>query len=103
MTDRVLLTGATGFVGGAVLAELVSRGLVDRIVLWVRAAAEDAARRRIARSLARFLGEAEADAAAGRTELVLGDLADAAALASPILDGAQLAHESLEVPVTIVL
>ncbi len=35
--DRVVLTGATGFIGGAVLVSLVNAGLLDRVVCIVRA------------------------------------------------------------------
>ncbi|KST70742.1 hypothetical protein WS76_19075 [Burkholderia humptydooensis] len=35
--DRIVLTGATGFIGGAVLVSLVNAGLLDRVVCVVRA------------------------------------------------------------------
>jgi long-chain acyl-CoA synthetase len=64
---RVLLTGATGFVGMEVLARLLDRG--DEVVAVVRAADREAARRRVDDVLS-LVG------AQGVVEAVPGDLAE---------------------------
>ena len=51
---RLLLTGATGFVGGAIAAELAGRGLLDRTVFAVRADSAAHGLERIRDSLKRF-------------------------------------------------
>jgi nucleoside-diphosphate-sugar epimerase len=65
----VLLTGATGFVGGATAALLLADARVERLVVLVRAGSEAAARERVAHSLARFGGSMP-----GRVEVLKGDL-----------------------------
>ncbi len=70
---HVLLTGATGFVGAYVLAELLARG--DTTVhCLVRAEARDEARRRVLASLERTTRPATGDEAS-RIRVVTGDLA----------------------------
>jgi nucleoside-diphosphate-sugar epimerase len=67
-----LLTGITGFLGGALAARLLSRGATVAAV--VRAPSLECARGRVARSLSRFGQEAEG--LAPSVQVVLGDLAE---------------------------
>jgi nucleoside-diphosphate-sugar epimerase len=72
--DRlVLVTGATGFLGGALTARLVTSG--SRVLAIVRATDGAHARERVVRSLGRFLGASRGEAAARGVELLVGDLA----------------------------
>lgn len=72
-TDAILLTGATGFVGTAVLARLLER--TDRpIVALIRADDHDAARRRLRDALLAVFPPAEATAHAARCTAVPADL-----------------------------
>lgn len=71
----ILITGATGFLGGATLAELVRAQADCRVLALVRAPSEDEARGRLDRSLARF---DEPDLKAVRSqaiEVICGDIA----------------------------
>ncbi|CAJ7931254.1 NAD-dependent epimerase/dehydratase family protein [Burkholderia pseudomallei] len=97
--DRVVLTGATGFIGGAVLVSLVNAGLLDRVVCIVRACdrAHALARLRAAAlrsGLAPYWAErlSEANVIAGELGGALAD-ADAAhiALASHVIHCAGVA------------
>ncbi|NYI05358.1 uncharacterized protein YbjT (DUF2867 family) [Allostreptomyces psammosilenae] len=78
MRDEILVTGATGHVGGSVLAQLAGAGV------RVRALARDPDRlaRRLAGGLADGLGDGAAGSAGVR--IVQGDLADADALARAV-------------------
>jgi nucleoside-diphosphate-sugar epimerase len=82
----VLITGATGFIGGAAAALLLEDARVDRLLLLVRAPGEEVAWERVRASLSRFAAAAEVERARPRIGLVVGDLGDAAALADPRLD-----------------
>lgn len=97
--DRVVLTGATGFIGGAVLVSFVNAGLLDRVVCIVRACdrAHALARLRAAAlrsGLAPYWAErlSEANVIAGELGGALAD-ADAAhiALASHVIHCAGVA------------
>ncbi|AOJ05719.1 epimerase [Burkholderia mayonis] len=86
--DRIVLTGATGFIGGAVLVSLVNAGLLDRVVCVVRACdrAHALVRLRAAAlrsGLAPFWAErlTEANVIAGELDGAFADV-DAARLAS---------------------
>jgi thioester reductase-like protein len=70
---HVLLTGATGLVGGAVLAELLGRADVEVICL-VRAGDRTTARARVTASLAHWLDGDELDRTARRLHVVPADL-----------------------------
>jgi nucleoside-diphosphate-sugar epimerase len=84
----VLITGATGFIGGAATASLLLDHPPCRVLLLVRADTPDAAAARIRTSLARYADLSSLEAGLGRCEIIRGDLADPAALADPRLDAA---------------
>ncbi len=71
---RMLLTGATGFVGGRLLRELLSRGLRPRCLV------------RSPQKLARYFPEA-----AGQLEVIRGDLTEPGSL-DRALEGVQIAY-----------
>lgn len=85
METTTLVTGATGFVGGAVAAQLLQRPEAGRVLLLIRAATPAAALERAKRSLARF-GDPVSERAWQRCEVVAGDLTEPATLADPRLD-----------------
>ncbi len=72
----VLLTGATGFIAGAVLAHGLTSGAADRWLCLVRGTDLDQARSRLLGNLERFMGHETARAAMSGVEVVLGDLGD---------------------------
>lgn len=82
---EVLLTGATGFVGGAFLAHAL--GADARLVAIVRGTSEAHARDRLRRSVQRFASEAAATSLLARATVIVGDLADESTLADARLDG----------------
>lgn len=51
---RILLTGGSGFVGGAIAAELAARGLLAQTLFMVRAGSMDEGRERMVATLLRF-------------------------------------------------
>jgi nucleoside-diphosphate-sugar epimerase len=71
----VLLTGITGFVGGALAARLVSRG--HRLLALVRGHSVEHARRRVVSALGRFLAPSVAVDALGFVDVLVGDLVEA--------------------------
>ncbi len=85
MDTTILVTGATGFVGGAVAAELLQRPDVARVILLIRAATQAAALERAKRSVARF-GDLVSERAWQRCEVLAGDLTEPATLADPRLE-----------------
>lgn len=80
---NVLVTGATGFVGGALLARLMADGVA--CIAIVRAADRAAGRARLAESLARFMDLDRVADAIRATPIVVGDLADAETYADDAL------------------
>lgn len=87
-TKRVLLTGATGFLGGAFLAH--ARAAENSHLEWVLPArgVDDAdARRRVWKRLRRFVDEATAARILANARVVRADLQDPAALTDAMLDG----------------
>ena len=68
----VLLTGATGFVGQALLAELLARG--HRVLCVVRSASPGEARNRLTEALAPWGSDAERALESGRLAVMRGDL-----------------------------
>jgi nucleoside-diphosphate-sugar epimerase len=73
-TPTVLLTGATGFIGGATLACLRQSHPDYRILLLARDRGAESAGDRVRRSLARFMGPEQAVAALRGCEVICCDL-----------------------------
>ncbi|RYZ07370.1 MAG: NAD-dependent epimerase/dehydratase family protein [Myxococcales bacterium] len=82
----ILLTGITGFIGGALAVELVRAG--HDIAAVVRATDERAARARVAASLSRFIDGEAASAVAANLGVAVGDLAAAELYEHPLFDRA---------------
>jgi nucleoside-diphosphate-sugar epimerase len=89
-TPTILLTGATGFIGGATLAELLESYPDCRVVLLVRGETFAAAVDRVRRSLNRFLEPARVEAGLNSCDVICGDLTEPATLTHPGLD--QVTH-----------
>jgi nucleoside-diphosphate-sugar epimerase/glutathionylspermidine synthase len=85
MDTNILVTGATGFVGGAVAAQLLQRPGIGKVLLLIRGATPAAALERAKRSLARF-GDPISEQAWQRCEVLAGDLTEPATLADPRLE-----------------
>jgi len=81
MSATVLITGATGFLGGATLLHLLETRPDLRVLALVRAASPDEGRARLARSLSRF-----GCTARPKVEVVCGDITAAETLADARLD-----------------
>jgi nucleoside-diphosphate-sugar epimerase len=82
----ILITGATGFIGGATAAQLLLRPEPCRVLLLVRAETPGQAEARAGKSLGRFAGADLLEPALRRCEVLRGDLTDPQALADPRLD-----------------
>lgn len=80
----ILVTGVTGFLGGATVARLLHAGPPGRLLLLVRGATDAEAAARVRRSLQRFSHFSEDDFAP--CEIVRGDLTDRAVLTDPRFD-----------------
>jgi thioester reductase-like protein len=80
----ILLTGATGFLGGALAARWTST--VDALVAVVRAPTTEQARARLAASVARFIGPEPSKTLVAATTVVVGDLADPRIFDLPVFD-----------------
>jgi nucleoside-diphosphate-sugar epimerase len=85
-STTLLLTGATGFLGGATLARLLQGGPSCCLLLLVRGETADAAATRIRRSVSWFIDPAQVEAALQSCQLIHGDLTDAGCLADHRLD-----------------
>ena len=85
-TPTVLLTGATGLIGGATLARLLQPDPACHVLLLVRADTPAAAAGRVRQSLRRFVDLATLGTALGACNVICGDLTDPAALADGRLD-----------------
>lgn len=72
--ERILLTGATGFLGGAIAADLAARGLLSQTTFMVRAADAAQGAERVRANLLRF-GVGAADAKVDESQVFVGDLA----------------------------
>jgi nucleoside-diphosphate-sugar epimerase len=72
----ILITGATGFIGGAVTAQLLSRTDLGRVLLLIRAANQESARNRALDSITRFEDRTVLDPGWSRCEIIVGDLTD---------------------------
>src|SRR5262245_33453882 len=82
----VLLTGATGFIGGATLAQLLQSGIDCRVVLLVRGATPEAAADRVRQSLSRFVEPARLEAQLASCRVIRGDLTDLKTFSDPAFD-----------------
>jgi nucleoside-diphosphate-sugar epimerase len=82
----LLLTGATGFIGGATLAQLLQSGSPCRTLLLVRGETPDVAASRVRRSLSRFVDLTGLESALDSCRVIPGDLTDAGSLAAIPLD-----------------
>jgi nucleoside-diphosphate-sugar epimerase len=80
-SPTVLLTGATGFIGGATLAELLVSRPGCRVLLLVRAENPARAAERVRKSIGRFVDLARASRALRSCWVVAGDVTDRHALA----------------------
>ena len=72
--DRLLITGATGFLGGAIAAQLLEEGRVDEMLLLVRAANLEEGLQRMAERLRLFAVAEERIARLTARHILLGDL-----------------------------
>ncbi len=81
MEPVVFLTGGTGFIGGAVLAELLTRPAPIRVLVLARGDEHRPAVERVQASLARFLGPDELLACGHRCWVLTGDVANLGAVA----------------------
>ena len=86
MAPSVLLTGATGFIGGATLARLLDSRPDCRVFLLARDRGSEAAADRLQRSLERFVEPERAKTLLRSCEIIRGDLTNAASLSSHQLD-----------------
>jgi len=87
----VLLTGATGFIGGASLAELVVSHSEWRVLLLVRGESPAVAVERVRKSLGRFIDLAQVEPALRACWVINGDLTDPGTLADDRLRSAMTA------------
>jgi len=76
---KILLTGATGFIGGAVLVELAQRGLLCNTVLLVRASDQEQALARVQANLSVFECQITASDLTAQ-QMICADLSDTASL-----------------------
>ena len=76
ITGRLLVTGGTGFIGGAVLAELAETAIWRKCYFLVRADSVCAAKKRIANSIERFLPDIDCDCLVTDDQIILGGLED---------------------------
>lgn len=84
--QRILLTGATGLIGGAVLHQALERDDSAQWVCLVRCASVDQGRQRIAARLERFTDPFTAQRLARKVEIVPGDFTRADLDRDPRLD-----------------
>ena len=70
----LFVTGATGFLGGAVIAQLIREPRWPRVLLLVRAANAEEGRQRVVESLRRFAVPEELCARVSSAQIVCGDL-----------------------------
>jgi nucleoside-diphosphate-sugar epimerase len=84
----VLLTGATGFIGGATLARLLETRPGCRVLLLARDRGPESAAERVRRSLARFVGADRTEAMLRSCDVIPGDLTNPHSLGASRLDEA---------------
>src|SRR5947199_1628983 len=87
-TPTVLLTGATGFIGGATLARLLQTRPDCRVLLLARDRGPESAADRVRQSLARFVGPEQAATLLRSCAVIPGDLTNPAWLGAGGLDQA---------------
>lgn len=87
-SETVLLTGATGFIGGATLARLLETRSGCRVFVFARDRGPDSAADRVRHSLTRFVGSERARLFLERSEVIAGDLTSLQTLGSGRLDDA---------------
>jgi len=88
---RLLLTGGTGFLGGAVAAELIATPAWERTLLLVRAPTKSAGRARVIDALRKFEITDQLLERVREEQIVLGDYKDPAAIfTDPVL--AEVTH-----------
>ena len=76
----LLLTGGTGFLGGAIAAELIATPVWERTLLLVRAPSKAAACERVRAALGKFELPAELLEKVREEQIILGDFRQAAAI-----------------------
>jgi len=85
--EKILVTGATGFLGGAVVANLIRAGKAPALLLLVRAETQTAGLRRVLEQLLRLEVPVEQTGMLGKRQILIGDLSDVAAFSDdPRLD-----------------
>jgi thioester reductase-like protein len=87
----ILLTGATGFIGGATLAQLLLSRPDCQVLLLVRAETPEAAAERVRHSLSRFLERAHLEQLTS-CRVLCGDLTDPKTFADPAFDDVTHVH-----------
>lgn len=78
--DYLLVTGGTGFIGGAILAELLATPLWTKTLIMVRAQSPEEGKRRIAESMQRFFPDVSVAGLINMDQIIVGGLEDAGAL-----------------------
>ena len=78
--EKILVTGGTGFIGGAVLCELINTEYWPQTLIMVRGANHAEARERIVRSLKRFLPDAPVESMIADSQIIVAGLEDAKSL-----------------------
>jgi nucleoside-diphosphate-sugar epimerase len=74
--DKILVTGGTGFIGGAVLAELINSPYWSQTLIMVRGANFKDARDRIVKSLLRFMPDAPVAELISDDQIIVAGLED---------------------------
>ena len=78
--EKILVTGGTGFIGGAVLCELINTEYWPQTLIMVRGANHAEARERIVRSLKRFLPDAPVESMIADSQIIVAGLEDSKSL-----------------------
>lgn len=75
-SPTIFITGATGFLGGAVIAQLIESKTPCRLVALVRGENNESCLHRVVKSVARFTDESQVSKLLAITEVISGDLTD---------------------------
>ena len=97
----ILLTGATGFIGGASLARLLESRADTTLLLHVRAKSPAAAVQRVLSSLTRFVALPAIESRLKSCWVVNGDLTDPASFADEHLGNRSLSGRVRQIPPTV--